>query len=157
MRLINAQGRVAGLPLFADSFQSAYVDLDDLLADDPYSFQSDLLHFLTERFVVKDYDKKIGTTMDGKFNEGHRAGKDAEAAQLRALFKDPSIAYVYEETKADQTWVNAFRSKAHGYWVFQVVKHSDQAIAGGQMWVQRQNGTRATIDEFRKERGALGP
>lgn len=153
MRLINHQGLVGGGPLFADSFVSAYVDLDDLMADDLYSFQSDLLHFLTERFQVKDYDKKIGTNMDNKFDQAHRAGKAAEAEQLQALFNDPSIAFVYEETKANSTWVNAFKSKKESYWVFQTVKRSDKAIAGGQMWVQRKDGKRVSIDDFRKERG----
>jgi Domain of unknown function (DUF4157) len=157
MRLITHQGLVGGSNLFADSFVSAYVDLDDLMADDLYSFQSDLLHFLTERFQVKDYDKKIGTNMGGEFPKAHQAGKDAEAEQLRALFKDPSIVFVYEETKPDNTWVNAFKSKTNGYWVFQVVKRSDKAVAGGEMWVKKKDGTRVSMDDFRKERAAAAP
>lgn len=152
MRLINHEGRVGGGNLFADSFIAAYVDLDDLLADDLYSFQSDLLHFLTERFQVKDYDRKVGTNFSGEFPKAHRAGKDAEAEQLRALFKDPSIVFAYEETRPNDTWVNAFKSKKHGYFVFQVVKRSDKAIAGGEMWVRRKDGSRASMDDFRKER-----
>lgn len=155
MRLITSKGYVAGGPLFADSFMSAYVDLDDLLADDIYSFQSDLLHFLTERFHVKDYDRKIGTDMDGQFPAAHRAGKDAEAAQLQSLFNDPSIAFNYEESKPNNTWVNAFKSADHGYRVFQVVRHSDREIAGGEMWVQKKDGTRVSMDDFRKERAPV--
>ncbi|MDD5389871.1 MAG: DUF4157 domain-containing protein [Gallionellaceae bacterium] len=155
MRLVNHDGLVGGSNLFADSFVSAYVDLDDLMADDLYSFQSDLLHFITERFQVKDYDKKIGTNMGGQFDKAHKAGKDAEAEQLRALFKDPSIFFLYEETKPNgKTWVNAFKSKDHGYRVFQVVKDMSRAIAGGEMWVQKKDGTRVSMDDFRKERGA---
>jgi len=157
MRLINHQGLVGGSNLFADSFISAYVDLDDLMADDLYSFQSDLLHFLTERFQVKDYDRKIGTNMDGQFDKAHKAGKDAEAEQLRSLFNDPSIYFLYEEIKANKTWVNAFKSKDHGYRVFQVVKNSEAAVAGGVMWVQRKDGSRVSMDDFRKERAAAAP
>lgn len=157
MRLINAKGQVGGSPLFADSFISAYVDLDDLMADDIHSFQSDLLHFLTERFTVKNYDTRIGTNMGPNFPKAHQAGKEAEAAQLRALFRDPSIVFIKEDLKPNQTWVNAFKSKKLGFWVFQVVKHADRPVAGGEMWVQRKDGTRATMEEFRKERAAAAP
>jgi hypothetical protein len=157
MRLITAKGKVGGKPLVGDSFRRAYVDLDDMMKDDIYSFQSDLLHFLTERFVVKDYATKIGTNMGGLFKKGHRAGKDAEAAQLQALFNDPSIVFVYEETRANNTWVNAFKSKTDGYWIFQTVKNSNLEVAGGEMWVLRKNGKRVSIDDFRKERGTAAP
>lgn len=154
MRLITHKGLVGGSNLFADSFVHGYVDLDDLMADDLYSFQSDLLHFLTERFQVKGYERKIGTALGPEFPKAHKAGKDAEAEQLRALFKDPSIVFVYEELKPNNTWINAFKSKTHGYWVFQVVKRADKAIAGGEMWVKRKDGTRVSMDDFRKERAA---
>lgn len=157
MRLITHRGLVAGQPLLADSFISAYVDLDDLMKDDLYSFQSDLMHFLTERFQVKNYDKKIGTNFSALFPKAHKAGKDAEAALLQDIFKDPSIHFLYEETKANGTWVNAFKSKDHGYRVFQVVKHTDKSIAGGEMWVQKKDGTRVSMDDFRKERAAATP
>jgi len=157
MRLITAKGRVGGGPLFADSFVSAYVDIDDLLADDVHSFQSDLLHFLTERFTVKDYERKIGTNIGGEFPKAHAAGKEAEAAQLRAIFRDPSIVFVGEEDRPNGTWVNMFKSKKLGFWVFQVVKRSDRPVAGGEMWVQRKDGTRASMEDFRKERAAAAP
>jgi hypothetical protein len=157
MRLITHRGLVGGQPLMADSFISAYVDLDDLMKDDIYSFQSDLMHFLTERFQVKNYDKRIGTDFSALFPKAHKAGKDAEAALLQDIFKDPSIHFLYEETKANGTWVNAFKSKDHGYRVFQVVKHSEKSIAGGEMWVQKKDGTRVSMDDFRKERAAATP
>lgn len=157
MRLITGKGHVGGGPLFADSFIAAYVDLDDLLADDVYSFQSDLLHFLTERFQVKDYARRIGTNMKPQYSKAHRAGKDAEAAQLQSLFRDPSIVFLYEETKPNQTWVNAFESKTNGFRVFQVARQTGREIAGGEMWVQKKDGTRMTMDDFRKERAAAAP
>ena len=157
MRLITAKGYVGGGPLVADSFIAAYVDLDDLMADDLYSFQSDLLHFLTERFQVKGYDRKIGTALGGQFDKAHKAGKDAEAAFLQALFNDPSIVFLYEETKPNKTWVNAFKSKDHGYRVYQVVKNIGREVTGGEMWVQKKDGTRVSMDAFRKERAAAAP
>jgi len=154
MRLITGKGYVGGGPLFADSFVAGYVDLDDLLADDTYSFQSDLLHFLTERFTVKNYDKRLGTNMGASFPAAHRAGKNAEAAQLQALFDDPSIVFVYEEVRPNDTWVNAFKSKSDGYWVFQVVRRFRREVAGGEMWVQKKDGTRVSMDDFRQQRAA---
>ncbi|MGZ4925779.1 MAG: eCIS core domain-containing protein [Halobacteriota archaeon] len=154
MRLITRKGYVGGGPLMADSFVSGYVDLDDLLADDVYSFQSDLLQFLTERFQVRDYARRIGTHLHPLFPKAHLAGKDAEAVQLQYLFRDPSIRFYYEETRPNDTWVNAFKSRDLGYWVFQVVHRSGREVAGGEMWIKKRDGTRATIEDFRKERAA---
>lgn len=155
MRLITAKGYVGGGPLFADSFASAYVDLDDLLADDLFSFQSDLLHFLTERFAVKNYDRRIGTNLDPLFDKAHAKGKNAEAAQLQAVFRDPSIIFLYEDN--GEPWVNAFKSKDLGYRVFQVVHHREREVAGGKMWVQKTDGTRISMEDFQKERAAPKP
>lgn len=158
MRLITHQGRerIRGryVPVIADSFISAYVDLDDLLADDVYSFQSDLLHFLTERFAVRDYARLIGTNFSNRFPRAHRAGKDAEAAFLRDLLNDPSIRFNYEEMKPNRTWVNAFRSD-EGYRVFQVMHNLDRSITGGSMFAQMRDGRRLTIEALRRERGVI--
>jgi hypothetical protein len=154
MRLITSKGYVDGEPLFADSFELAYVDIDDLLADDLYSFQSDLLHFLTERSQVKNYAKRIGTIVPG-YQPAHMAGKAAEAAQLQSLFHDPSIFFFKEisDEKKD-TWINVFKSKALGYRVTQTVRHTSREVAGGIMEVQRADGTHVPIDVFIKERAA---
>lgn len=153
MRLITGKGYVGRGPLFADDFRSAYVDLDDLMADDLYSFQSDLLHFLTERFQVKNYERLIGTDFSAQFEKAHQAGKEAEAANLRELFNDPSIVFNYEQFDREP-WVNAFKSMDHGYRVFQVVHHREREVAGGKMWVQKKDGTRVSMEDFRKERAA---
>jgi hypothetical protein len=161
MRLLTHRGRVRGaggtfVPLLADSFIAAYVDLDDLMADDEYSFQSDLLHFLTERFQVRDYARLIGTDFSAQFPRAHRAGKDAEAAFLQDLLNDATIRFNYEETRPNGNWVNAFKSN-EGYRVFQVVRAPGREIAGGEMFVHTRNGRRLTIDEFRAERAAAAP
>jgi hypothetical protein len=87
----------------------------------------------------------------------HRAGKDAEAAQLQDLFKDPTVVFVYEETKPNNTWVDAFKNMDHGYWVFQVMRHSEHEVAGREMWVRKKDDTRVTIDDFRNERAGTAP
>jgi hypothetical protein len=142
----------------ADSFTAGYVDLDDLLADDDYSFRSDLVRFLTERFHVPGYEPMIGTAaLASRFDPAHRAGKEAEAALLRALLNDPSIYWVYDGVQPSGVWLNAFRSRDENYWVFQVVASPGRAVAGGTMHVRTRDGRWLTIDEFRAERGIAAP
>jgi hypothetical protein len=162
MRLITSAGRVMGRAgyqtLLADSFTAAYVDLDDLLADDVHSFQSDLLHFLTERFHVPGYERMIGTAaLAARFDPAHKAGKEAEAAFLRDLLNDPSIYWVYDGVQPGGAWLNAFKSRDEDYWVFQVVRRPGRAVAGGSMHVKTKDGRRLTIEQFRAERGLTAP
>jgi Domain of unknown function (DUF4157) len=88
MRLTSGADRV-GVPghfgsLVGDSFAEGNVDLDDLLADDDFSFRSGIVHFLTERASVPNYAKcvRINPT-DSEFHRGNRLGKEAEAAVLQ--------------------------------------------------------------------------
>ena len=106
---------------------------------------------------MKDYAHLVGTNFSAQFPKAHQAGKDAEAAQLQDLFNDPSIVFVYEELKPNNTWVNAFKSKVHGYWVFQIVSQSNREVVGGKMWVQKKDGTRVTMDDFKKEPAVAAP
>jgi len=129
--------------LLGDSLRAAYVDLDDILADDDFSFRSDLVHFLTERFSVQNYARRIGAEQgdpafisQAEFQRGHRLGKNAEAALLQEFFNDPSIQFNYEETLANGSWLNNFTSRDHGYQVFQVVRGTSREIAGGENGVQ---------------------
>ena len=162
MRLITSAGLVMGSSgyqtLVADSFTAGYVDLDDLLADDQYSFMSDIIHFLTERFHVPGYERMIGTpALAARFDPAHRAGKEGEADFFRALLNDPSIYWVYDGVQPNGTWHNVFRSRDENYRVFQVVSRPGRAIAGGKMFVITSDGRRLTIDEFRAERGLAAP
>ena len=160
MRLVTSAGYVGGngnyQPVFADSFRTGYVDLDDLMKDDLVSFQSDLVHFLTERFQVKDYARRIGTNIQQSvFDKAHAAGKQAEAALLQDLLGDASIVFVYEETKANGKFVNFFKSVDEGYSVYQVTPPYEQReIVGGTMWVRKKDGTRLLLTDFLKERAA---
>jgi len=84
-------------------------------------------------------------------------GKDAEAALLQEFFNDPSIQFNYEETLPNRSWLNNFRSRNHGYQVFQVVRRSDREIAGGEMFVRTRDGRRVTMNDFRAELAAAAP
>ena len=175
MRLVTGADRIADddggfEPLFGDSLRAGNVDLDDLMADDDFSFRSDLVHFLTERFSVRDYARRLGAEpfdaagnpdptfiSHAEFQRGHRMGKNAEAALLQEFFNDPSIQFNYEETLPNHTWLNNFRSRDHGYQVFQVVRGSNREIVGGEMFVRTKDGRRVTMNDFRAERAAAGP
>jgi hypothetical protein len=159
----NLVGNPAGpfRTLLGDSLRAAYVDLDDIMADDEFSFRSDLVHFLTERFSVRNYARRIGAEQadpafitQAEFERGHQLGKNAEAALLQEFFNDPSIQFNYEETLPNGSWLNNFTSRNHGYQVFQVVRGTSREIAGGEMFVRTRDGRRVTMDEFRAERAA---
>jgi hypothetical protein len=97
-----------------DAFQSGYVDIDDLLADDDLTMQTDLVHFLTERSVTKDYTRRIGTDFSqAEFDFGHARGIDAETHVLRDFFKDDSIRFVKESDSAGiaRLWTNSRRDE----------------------------------------------
>jgi hypothetical protein len=97
-----------------DAFQSGYVDIDDLLADDDLTMQTDLVHFLTERAVTKDYTRRIGTDFsNAEFDFGHARGIDAETQVLRDFFKDDSIRFVKESDSAGiaRLWTNSRRDE----------------------------------------------
>jgi hypothetical protein len=150
--------------LLGDSLRAAYVDLDDIMADDDFSFRSDLVHFLTERFSVRNYARRIGAEAGdpafitaAEFSRGHQMGKNAEAALLQEFFNDPSIQFNYEEALANGSWLNNFTSRDHGYQVFQVVRGTNREIAGGEMFVRTRDGRRVTMEDFRAERAAAAP
>lgn len=84
-------------------------------------------------------------------------GKDAEAALLQEFFNDPSIQFNYEEPLPNRSWLNNFRSRNHGYQVFQVVRGTNREIAGGEMFVRTRDGRRVTMNDFRAERAAAPP
>jgi hypothetical protein len=145
-------------PMLLDHFREAYVDLDDLMADDDFSFRSDVVHFLTERFSVRNYAHRIGTNIsEPEYERGHQMGKEAEAALLQEMFNDASIQFNYAELLSTGTWLNNFTSRNHGYQVFQVVRGTNREIAGGQMFVRTRDGRRVAMEDFRAERAAAAP
>jgi hypothetical protein len=156
MRLITSAGFVGGGPLLFDSFILGYVDLDDLLASDDHAFQIVLLHFLTERFQVRNYARRIGTNLDPEFARAHRAGREAETEFFRELIGDPTIRFNYDETRPNGTLVVAWRSQ-EGYRIFHVIRRATQAERGGELFVQTRDGRRLTIEDLIAERAAAAP
>lgn len=157
MRLITSAGLVGGQRVLVDFFDLGYVDLDDLLASDDHSFQMNLIHILAERFRVRNYARRIGTNFsDAEFNRAHQAGLEAETELLRDVFGDPTIRFIYEETRPNGTDVFGFRSQ-EGYWVFHVFRRAGRGVRGGEVFVQTQDRRRLTIEEFRAEREAAAP
>ncbi len=160
MRLTTGADRVGNrasgfVPLVGDSLRAGNVDLDDLMADDDFSFRSDLVHFLTERFSVRNYARRIGTNIsDAEFDRGHQRGHDAEAALLQELFNDPSIQFWGEE-RDGTTFRSTFLSRAHGYKVFQVVRGTNRDISGGKMFVVTRDRRRVSMEDFRAERAGV--
>jgi hypothetical protein len=109
LRFTNRHGllgdRVSGFheSVFVDAWQSAYVDIDDLLASSDLGLETALVHFIRERQRTKNYQQRIGTaTLDAsegsthrpEFLTAHSAGLDAEQAVLRDFFGDPSIHFI---------------------------------------------------------------
>jgi Domain of unknown function (DUF4157) len=154
MRLITSAGLVGGQNILVDFFDLGYVDLDDLLASDDGSFQMNLIHILVERFRVQNYARRIGTNFsNAEFDRAHQAGIEAETELLRDVLGDPTIRFIYEETRPNGTNVFGFQSQ-EGYWVFHVFRRAGQGVRGGNVFVQTQDRRRLTIEEFRAEREA---
>ncbi|MHC4240350.1 MAG: eCIS core domain-containing protein [Planctomycetota bacterium] len=159
MRLITSAGRVqnaAGtwVTLIADSFINAYVDLDDMLAADDLSFQSILIHFLTERFNVPNYERRIGTNIGNLFPRSHRAGHDAQAEHFQQIFNDPSIYFNYEEPKANGDYHIAFRSRNERYRVFVILRRTGRAVVDAEVLVRTTDRRWMTVEDFLAARAA---
>ncbi len=155
MRLITKAGLVEGQPIDVDFFDSAYVDLDDLLASNDLSFQLNLIHLLIERFSVRNYARRIGTVFpNAEFDRAHNAGLEAETALLRDVVGDPTIKFNYEENKPNVPFGSAFRSD-EGYRIFHVFRGAPGKLERhGEIFVQTKDGRRLTIEELIKERAA---
>lgn len=150
MRLITSAGFVGGTPLLIDGFDSAYVDLDDLLGSDDLSFQLNLIHILTERIGIRGYARQIGTNIPG-FQRAHQAVINAEAEHLRTVIGDSSIRFNFEEPKPNGTVVFAFRSDEN-YRVFHIFRRTQEAQSSGEIFVQTSDRRRLTIAQLISER-----
>ncbi len=73
---------------FADNFQTAEVDVDDLNNISGTLYFGTVLHFTVERFAIKDYDKNRKGISLVEFNKAHLAGADAEAELFKEAFPD---------------------------------------------------------------------
>lgn len=154
MRLITNAGLVDGQRLLIDSFNLAYVDLDDMLACSDLSFQMNLIHFLEERLAIPDYARKIGTNIAG-FNRAHHAGLVAETEHLRSVVGDPTIEFVFEEDQGNGRLVFGFRSRPNKYRIFHIFTRRRGGVQGGDVFVLKDGERRQiTIEEFLEQRRA---
>jgi hypothetical protein len=109
MRFTNRHGRIrddAGhftQHVFIDTWQDAYVDIDDLLAASDISLQTSLVHLLRERQVTRNYERRIGSTSlddtSPEFRRAHESGLDAELPVVRDYFGDPSIRFIDKQNR----------------------------------------------------------
>jgi hypothetical protein len=152
MRLITNDGLVDGQRLLIDSFNLAYVDLDDMLACSDLSFQLNLIHFLEERLAIPDYARKIGTNISG-FERAHRAGLSAETEHMRSVVGDPTIEFVFEEDQGNGRVVFGYRSRPNKYRIFHIFTRRRGGVQGGDVFVLKDGARRQiTIEEFLEER-----
>lgn len=153
MRLITRHGLVDGDALLIDSLQLAYVDVDDMMGSDDLSFEMNLIHFLTERFRVRNYERRIGTDMSRDFPRAHAAGNQAEAEHLRSVIGDPTLRFNHEREENGRT-IFVFRSRSpFRYEVVHVFGRSRQGLSTGTVFALRGN-RRLTIPELIAERAA---
>jgi len=108
LRLTNRENRVEDEQgrfteqISGDNWQQGYVDVDDLLASDDLALKLQLVHFLTERAVTKNYAKRMGIDeiddpahlTKAEFDRGHAKGNAAEVKVLQDFFGDPTIRLV---------------------------------------------------------------
>ena len=154
MRLITNAGLVDGQRLLIDSFNLAYVDLDDMLACSDLSFQMNLIHFLEERLAIPDYSRKIGTDIAG-FNRAHHAGIVAETEHLRSVVGDPDIQFTFEEDQGNGRVVFGFRSRPGRYRIFHIFTRRTGGVQGGDVFVLKEGERRQiSIEQFLEERAA---
>ena len=153
MRLITGSGYVGGGPLLVDSLQLGYVDIDDLLASDDLGVQSNIIHLLTERFAVRDYNRRLGTAGVGaEWNRVHPMGLRAEALFFQDVFNDPSIRFSWDRTAANGNYLAVFRSTSEGFRVMLQIRGGRRERRGTQISVRTRDGRTLTPDVFRAER-----
>lgn len=157
MRLITGAGYVDGGPLLMDSLQLGYVDLDDLMASDDLGFQSVMIHFLTERFNVRNYDRRLGMASVGaEWGRVHPMGVRAEAEFLQDLFDDPSIHHNWVDENASRL-ISAFRSRDERYHIFIIIRGGGRERRGAEISVRTRDGRRMSAEDFLAERAAVAP
>lgn len=91
LRLVKENKRV-----FIDSFASGKVDATDMMGLSNNIFKSWLIHFVVERFAVKDYEKNKKTASDADFDKAHEAGHDAQEEFLKEIYPKKTIKYKSE-------------------------------------------------------------
>ena len=87
--------------IFGDSFASGQVDYDDMMGMSSVLFRSNVMHFVVERFSIKDYETNKATASREDFLKAHKKGQEAQEKQLKELYPKKTIKYIgqgYDES-----------------------------------------------------------
>ncbi|SHN40831.1 DUF4157 domain-containing protein [Chitinophaga sp. CF418] len=143
-------------PVVIDDYESGYVDLDDLLASEGITFQLNLIHFLKERFVTKNYKDRLGSQIPkAEFDKAHAAGQQEEVDVLRNIFDDPSIRLATKEPDKlnDTDFQFVYFSNAEKYTIFVFLKSPTKLLTKSTIRVRPAGKKKlVTVDEFLEER-----
>jgi hypothetical protein len=89
LRLIDKSDSV-----FIDYIRSGEVDLDDMLGMPTNVFKSWLLHFVVERFAIKDYETNRATLSNAAFLPAHKKGHEVQEKFLKELYPSKTVKFV---------------------------------------------------------------
>ena len=82
--------------VFIDSFASGKVDYDDAFKLSQSMFKLFLLHYVVERFAIKDYEKDKATASSTDFQKAHKEGLSSQTEYLKQLFPGKTIKFKSE-------------------------------------------------------------
>ena len=150
-----------------DSFLTAAVDLDDLMAADDIGFQAILMHLLEERNVNKDYvngilngPKPDDLTKDQNYRRSHQAAREQEAALFQDIFHDPTIVPPpLSFCPPSGKYEIKYRSK-EGWTIVELIEKPHAPVAEMNVWVvtgTAQKGETQKADDFAETRAGLPP
>jgi hypothetical protein len=131
--------------VFIDQLQEGYVDLDDMLACDDTSFQLNLIHFIEERFAVRNYERRIGTDMSAAFPRAHARGLREERDYLRDLLGDQDLRSARESGLSGGGTRFSFRGD--GYTVRHDFRSRGGGLEPGSVTI-RSGGRNFTVEEW---------
>lgn len=82
--------------VFIDSFASGEVDYNDAFKLSQTMFKLFLLHYIVERFDIKDYEKDKATASAADFTKAHGKGLKSQTKYLKQLFPGKKIKFKSE-------------------------------------------------------------
>lgn len=93
---LNLISQNEGGPVLIDQFVTGKVDIGDLLSGTAETFRDNVLHFVTERLAIPDYEKNKMNTSNADFLDAHHKGLASEVEYLRDTYPFRDISYVGE-------------------------------------------------------------
>ncbi|MBI3468418.1 MAG: hypothetical protein HY000_35905 [Planctomycetes bacterium] len=135
---------------FVDAHALGTVDLVDLLDASDFSFCSNVLHILEERWQTPDYQRRRVV-----FNRPHREAINQEVEYLRGVLGDPTLRFIGEYDRASSVYVVAFQTDG-GLRVEHVFTTRGDVATESELYVI-QGRQRRTLREFVLPRAAAVP